>query len=337
MHFSSCMFLVLLILTTHHFTPSLSEKCNPYDKTTLLQIKKQLGNPTKLSSWNPTTDCCDSWYGVSCDFNTWLYRVIHLALDNLNLPQPVQIPPAITNLPFLLFLSLNNNPNLVGPIPSTISNLTRLEYFFLSHTSISGEIPNTLSNNKRLISLDFSYSKLTGTLPATLPSLPKISGIIFSGNKLTGTIPESYGSFPKSFTVLNLSRNRLSGKIPASLAKLNLLFVELEQNMLEGDASVFFGSKKSTFKILLGKNSFAFDIGKVGLSKDLHALDLSNNKIYGFLPEGLTKLKFLNKLNVSNNNLCGQIPQGGKMQRFDESSYAHNKCLCGSPLLACKA
>lgn len=137
--------------------------------------------------------------------------------------------------------------------------------------------------------------------------------------------------------MLNLSKNRLSGKIPASLAKLNLLFVELEQNMLEGDASVFFGSKKNTLRISLGKNSFAFDIGKVGLSRDLHALDLSNNKIYGSLPEGLTKLKLLQNLNVSNNNLCGQIPQGGKMQRFDESSYAHNKCLCGSPLLACKA
>ncbi|CAK8578084.1 unnamed protein product [Lathyrus sativus] len=330
MPFFSCMFLVLLILTARHSTLSLSEQCNLYDRNTLLQIKKELGNPTKLSSWNPTTDCCDNWYGVSCDYNTSLYRVIHLGFDNLDLPQPVQIPPSITNLPFLLCLSLDNNPNLVGTIPPTIANLTRLEYFFLSHTSISGEIPNTLSKNKRLLSLDFSNSKLTGPLP-------NIGGIIFSGNKLTGTIPESYGSFPESFTVLNLSRNRLSGKVPASLAKLNLLFVELEHNMLEGDASVFFGSKKSTFKILLGKNSFSFDIGKVGLSKDLRALDLSNNKIYGSLPEGLTKLKYLHELNVSNNNLCGQIPKGGEMQRFDDSSYAHNKCLCGSPLVACKA
>ncbi|CAL5213666.1 unnamed protein product [Lathyrus oleraceus] len=337
MQFSSCMSLVLFILTTHLFIPSLSEQCNPYDKNTLLQIKKELGNPTKLSSWNPTTDCCDNWYGVSCDYNTWLYRVIHLGLDNLDLPQPVQIPPAVTNLPFLLCLSLDNNPNLVGTIPPTIANLTNLEYFFLSHTSISGEIPNTLSKNKRLIDLDFSNSKLTGPLPATLPSLPVISGIIFDGNKLTGTIPESYGSFPNSFTVLSLSHNRLSGKIPASLAKLNLLFVELEGNMLEGDASVFFGSKKSTFKILLGNNSFSFDIGKVGLSEDLRALDLSNNKIYGSLPESLIKLKYLHELNVSNNNLCGQIPQGGKMKRFDKSSYANNKCLCGSPLQGCKA
>nr|XP_027191038.1 polygalacturonase inhibitor 2-like [Cicer arietinum] len=128
------------------------------------------------------------------------------------------------------------------------------------------------------------------------------------------------------------SRNRLSGKIPASLANLNLAFLDLSRNALEGDASVFFGSKKETQQIVLGNNKFGFDFGKVGLSKNLEKLDLRNNKIYGTLPEGLTALKFLHKLNVSSNNLCGQIPS----LRFDETSYAHNKCLCGSPLPPCK-
>ncbi|MCI96565.1 polygalacturonase inhibiting protein, partial [Trifolium medium] len=45
-------------------------------------------------------------------------------------------------------------------------------------------------------------------------------------------------------------------------------------------------------------NSFSFDIGKVGLSKNLNGLDLRNNKIYGMLPEGLTELKFLHSFNV---------------------------------------
>ncbi|KAL5054643.1 hypothetical protein RYX36_035325 [Vicia faba] len=337
-HFSSCILLLLLILTTHHFIPSLSEKCNPHDKKALLQIRKELGNPTKLSSWNPTTDCCNGkWLGVVCDTDTQTYRVTNLGLDELDLVKPLPIPPSILHLSFLSFLTLTRTPNLVGPIPPSIANLTKLMYLYITQTGVSGEIPNTLSQIKTLLTIDLTNNKLTGPLPASLSSLPKLIGISFDGNQLTGTIPESYSSFPKSFTVLTLSKNRLSGKIPASLAKLNLAFVDLEQNALEGDASVFFGSKKSTQKILLGKNSFAFDIGKVGLSKDLNALDLRNNKIYGTLPVGLTKLKFLRKFNVSNNNLCGEIPQGGKLQRFDESSYAHNKCLCGSPLEGCKA
>ncbi|XP_004504732.1 polygalacturonase inhibitor 2-like [Cicer arietinum] len=332
--FPSTILLLLLILTTYHFIPSLSQICNPNDKNALLQIKKQLGNPSQLSSWDPTTDCCNTtWQGASCDTFTPTYRITDLDLSDLQLSQPYPIPPSITNLPALTLLSLANIPNLVGPIPPSIVNLTILRYLTIRNTNISGEIPGILSQIKTLVTITFTNNKLTGPLPASLSSLPVLGGISFDSNQLTGAIPESYGSFSKTlFTGLTLSRNKLSGKIPASLANLNLAFLDLSRNALEGDASVFFGSKKETQQIVLGNNKFGFDFGKVGLSKNLEKLDLRNNKIYGTLPEGLTALKFLHKLNVSSNNLCGQIPS----LRFDETSYAHNKCLCGSPLPPCK-
>ncbi|CAI8617821.1 unnamed protein product [Vicia faba] len=334
MYFPSCTLLLFLILTTQHFIPSHSENCNPDDKKTLLQIKQQFGNPTKLSSWDPTTDCCNStWLGVDCDNFTPTYRVTDLDFSNLDLPKPVPIPPSITNLPSLVSHSIASIPNLVGPIPPSIINLTKLRYLSIIQTNISGEIPEILSQIKTLVTITLTNNKLTGPLPASLSTIPSLVGIGFVGNQLTGTIPESYGSFPKLFTGLLLSRNRLSGKIPASLGKLNLADLWLSHNAFEGDASMFFKSNISTHTKLLAKNSFSFDIGKVGLSKDLNALDLRSNKIYGVLPEGLSNLRFLHKLNVSYNNLCGQIPQ----LRFDETCYAHNKCLCGSPLPACKA
>ncbi|KAL9296271.1 hypothetical protein ACSQ67_022167 [Phaseolus vulgaris] len=71
---------------------------------------------------------------------------------------------------------------------------------------------------------------------------------------------------PKHFTVLTLSRNRLTGNIPATLAKLELAIVDLSQNMLEGDASVLFGANKVNLqKINLAKNLLAFDLGKIFL------------------------------------------------------------------------
>ncbi|KAK7363233.1 hypothetical protein VNO77_05367 [Canavalia gladiata] len=325
--------LVLLLIPT-----TLSQQCNPQDKKALLQIKKELGNPTSLSSWLPTTDCCNrTWQGVLCDTDTKTYRVNNLDLSDLNLPKPYPIPPSIANLPYVNFLSIRNNPNLVGVIPPAIAKLTKLHYLYISHTNISGNIPDFLSQIKSLVTLDFSYNTLSGTLPASISTLPNLVGITFDGNRLSGPIPESYGSFSKLFTSMTISRNQLSGKIPASLANLNLAFVDLSRNMLQGDASVLFGSQKNTQKIILAKNSLAFDLGKVGLSKNLEGLDLRNNHIYGTLPEGLTALKFLHRLNVSFNSLCGEIPQGGNLQRFDVSSYLYNKCLCGSPLPPCKS
>jgi len=332
---ASSLSIVLLIVVSFIST-ALSELCNPQDKQALLQIKKELGNPTALSSWIPTTDCCNStWEGVLCDTDTQTYRVNNLDLSDLNLPKPYPIPSSLANLPYLSFLYIGRTNNLVGPIPAAIAKLTQLRYLYITHTNVSGAIPDFLSQIKTLVTLDFSYNTLSGTLPPSISSLPNLVGITFDGNRISGAIPDSYGSFSALFTSMTISRNRLTGRIPPTFANLNLAFVDLSRNMLEGDASVLFGSDKNTQKILLAKNSLAFDLGKVGLSKNLNGLDLRNNRIYGTLPQGLTQLKFLHSLNVSFNNLCGQIPQGGNLQRFDASSYANNKCLCGSPLPAC--
>ncbi|XP_027367616.1 polygalacturonase inhibitor 1-like [Abrus precatorius] len=299
----------LFILVSHAATSLSEEKCNPQDKRVLLQIKKDLNNPTFLSSWSPHTDCCNfNWNGVSCKPHT--NRVHSITLVNED--HPFQIPPSIGNLPYLENLFLYVFPNLTGPIPEAISKLTKLSSLTLSSTQISGPIPNFLAELKSLSYLDLSFNELSGTLPPSLSYLHDLTTIDFDNNMLTGPIPDSY----------------------VSLAKLkNLYFINLSQNRLEGDASVLFGSTKGIATIHLSRNLLAFDLGKIELPKNLTTLDVSHNRIYGNLPVGLQNLQLLN---VSYNMLCGEIPQGGNLQSFDVSSFFHNKCLCGSPLPSCK-
>ncbi|KAK7319340.1 hypothetical protein RJT34_04059 [Clitoria ternatea] len=328
--------LLILFLASCVLTPALSELCNPQDKQALLQIKKELGNPTALSSWLPTTDCCSpTWPGILCD-PTFRIFLMELSDYNFNLSQAHSIPPSIANLTYLDSLSLTRIPNLIGPIPSTLTRLTRLKHLTISHTNISGNVPHFLSKIKTLLTIDLSNNNLSGNLSPSLSSLPNLSDITLNNNRISGPIPDSFGSFA-NLLGWRISRNRLSGKIPATLAKLNLAFVDLSQNMLEGDASVLFGTWKHTRYIFLSKNSLAFDSGKVRLPKKLEGLDISRNRIYGRLPQGLTALKSLRWLKVSFNNLCGEIPQGGSLRRFNASSYVYNKCLCASPLPPCKA
>ena len=329
----SILFLLLVALS---FTPALSELCNPLDKQALLQIKRELGNPTNLSSWNPKTDCCNNnWVGVSCDTVTPTYRVDNLDLSEIYLTKPYPIPPSIGNLPYLKFLFITNSPNIVGTIPTTITKLTKLRELYIRYTSVSGQIPHFLSQMKTLQFLEFSNCKLSGNLPTWLPSLPDLYGVAFDNNRISGAIPDSFGFVSKRFGYMTLSGNRLSGKIPSSLGKLDLKTVDLSRNKLEGDASVLFGSEKRTEMIYLAHNLFAFDFGKVRVPKVLDSLDVGHNRLYGTLPKGLTSLKNLYRFDVSYNKLCGEIPRGGKLQEIDESFYANNKCLCGSPLPAC--
>ncbi|KEH41286.1 putative leucine-rich repeat-containing, plant-type, leucine-rich repeat domain, L [Medicago truncatula] len=298
------LFLLLILLS--HVASSLSEECHPQDKRTLLQIKKELNNPTLLSSWKPHTNCCDSsWYGVICAPSN--NRVYSLLIEmNEDLASP--FPPSIGNLPYLESLLLYQLPNLTGSIPRSITKLTDLKSLTIKKTGISGPIPNFMAKLKSLTFLDLSENHLSGTLPFNLFHLPNIEAVLLQNNKLTGSIPPS-------------------------MARLNSLVVDLSHNRFEGDASVFFGFAKKTETIDLSWNMLAFDMGKLEFPESLKHLDVSQNRIYGKLPDGVKNLEWLN---VSYNRLCGEIPTGGIMQALDRNSFSHNKCLCGSPLPSCK-
>ncbi|XP_057748066.1 polygalacturonase inhibitor 2-like [Arachis stenosperma] len=333
------MFLLPIVLLLIWVSPA-ALSCSPHEKKALLQIKQELGNPSMLSSWNASTDCC-SWGTVQVECsNTKPYHVSQLELYGLDLPGPVNIPPSIFNLLDLEQLSLFEMPNLTGPIPSQITNLKKLQILYIFSTSVSGPIPDSLAQIKTLWSINLYGNNLSGTLPPSLPSLPTIHVIFLDNNRISGPIPDSYGSFAsKNLVTLAMSHNLLSGKIPASLKGLDVYFLDLSWNRLEGDGSVLFGAEKSTEDIRLAGNLFSFDIGKVEFGRNISRLNLKHNRIYGKLPEGLTKLQHLTRLNVSYNQLCGPIPQGGRLQGYfpiDASSFASNKCLCGPPLPPCK-
>jgi Leucine-rich repeat (LRR) protein len=306
-------------------------KCHPEDKKILLQIKKELNNPTFLSSWEPQTDCCNfKWFGVSCSSLT-NDRVTDLSISNVTLTS--QFPPSIGNISYLRSLFIYDLPNLTGTIPESITKLTRLVYLTISETGVTGPIPKFTAQSKSLVNLDLSHNNLFGELPPLLYKLPSLSGILFNNNKLSGSIPPSYGYFNSSVGTLDVSYNNLSGKLPISLVKLDIYIVELAYNKFEGDASMLFGSNKKTLVIDISGNNFEFDFGKIELSKTITTLDLSHNKIYGNFPMGMENVTLLN---VSYNRLCGEIPKVGYFNTFDVSSFVHNKCLCGSPLPSCK-
>ncbi|XP_047342605.1 polygalacturonase inhibitor-like [Impatiens glandulifera] len=328
--------LVLILLFCLQSAPAISGaavRCNPQDKKVLLQIKKDLGNPYHLSSWNTQIqkDCCD-WYSLDCDLKT--NRVIALTIFQSNLSG--QIPPSVGDLSYLQQIVFHKLPNLVGTIPQTITKLTHLTRLDVSWTNISGPIPDFISQLNNLNTLDLSFNYLTGNIPSSLSELTNLNYLNLHGNKLTGSIPDSFGTFKGNPDLyLILSHNQLTGNVPKSLADLKLTKLDFSRNNLQGDISFFFEPDKEIQIADFSRNMFQFDLTKVVFPKALTSLDINHNNIYGSLPQGLTFLN-LQFLNVSYNRLCGQIPVGGQLQSFETTVYFHNRCLCGAPLPACK-
>ncbi|CAM6092081.1 unnamed protein product [Calypogeia fissa] len=117
-----------------------------------------------LTDWN-ADPCLPYPYGwLSCNDDVFP-RVINLSLASQGFSGI--IPPEISNLTALRFLTLNNN-SFNGPIPD-LSGLVHLETILLQNNDLSGQIPSFLGTAfPNLTRLNLDYNNLTGQVPSSL-------------------------------------------------------------------------------------------------------------------------------------------------------------------------
>ena len=147
------------------------------------------------------------------------------------------IPVELFSMGKLHTLDLRNN-RIDGEIPAPPSDFMfldlddnmmksqQLSHLYLQNNQLSGSIPPEIKNLARLKWVNLDYNQLTGDIPPELNStnLIYLSRLRLRGNQLTGTIPTELGNLdPSSLdslstdVVIDLSRNQLTGDIPAGL------------------------------------------------------------------------------------------------------------------------
>ncbi|XP_058216262.1 receptor-like protein 9DC3 [Rhododendron vialii] len=115
--------------------------------------------------------------------------------------------------------------------------------------------------------------------------------IVFKG------MPLEFKRIVKTFTIIDLSRNRFQGEIPGIISGLNSIQgLKLSYNSLTGHIPKSHGDLTM-----------------------LECLDLSSNKLTREIPQHLV-------------NLEGYIPSGRQFVVFENNSYINNLALCGPPL-----
>ncbi|KAJ8531528.1 hypothetical protein K7X08_026962 [Anisodus acutangulus] len=140
-----------------------------------------------------------------------------------------------------------------------------------------------------------------------LNSMKNLHSVIMSDVNLTGFMPKHWHG---NLSYIDLSVNKLKGKIPSSLTELeNLVYLNLSLNELNGSIPESFGDLSSLQNVSLGSNSLSGSIPDsfAAISGLVH-LDLGSNQLNGSVPKFISDMRKLKYLNLEKNNFHGVFP-----------------------------
>ncbi|XVF28491.1 hypothetical protein REPUB_Repub15cG0033600 [Reevesia pubescens] len=238
-----------------------------------------------------------------------------------------QLPESIGNLKFLTVLTLRYC-HLSGSIPSSIANLTNLLQLDLSYNNFSGLIPPFHRYGvPKLARLNLDGNKLSGSIHSSLFTLPSLHTLSLGENQLAGEIDEFSNASSSLIEFLDLSYNYLIGSIPNSILQLpKLEWLHLGYNSFDSLKFDMFFQLKNIQNLYLSNISLSFEnysksldfpqleeliLNSCNLTEfpefiktqdKLSSLDLSNNKIHGFVPNWLWRTS-LSTLDLSFNTI----------------------------------
>ncbi|ESQ55572.1 hypothetical protein EUTSA_v10024467mg [Eutrema salsugineum] len=170
----------------------------------------------------------------------------------------------VSDLSYIEWLGLSSN-SFRGPLPSWICKLRPLDLLDLSNNSFNGSIPQCFKNTLvGLRELSLRNNDFSGIIPSEIfANATKLALVDVSGNKLEGKLPESLINC-ESLQLLNVKGNRFKDKFPSWLSSMTSLHV-----------------------LILRSNKFYGPVYDPHVSigfQSLKVIDISHNDFTGTLP-----------------------------------------------------
>ncbi|KAL9841972.1 Receptor-like protein 20 [Arabidopsis thaliana] len=261
---SPSSFVIIRFITNNHVDGLV--RCNPHKFQALTQFKNEFD----------TRRCNHSnhFNGIWCNNSTGAVTKLRLR-DCLS--GTLKSNSSLFQFHHLRYLDLSHNNFTSSSLPSEFGNLNKLEVLSLSFNSFLGQVPSSLSNLSMLSQLDLSQNDLTGSFPL-LRNLTKLTVLDLSHNHFSGTLKPNNSLFElHHLRYLNLEVNNFSSSLPSEFGYLN----NLQHCGLKEFPNIFKTLKK------------------------MEAIDVSNNRINGKIPEWLWSLPLLHLVNILNNSFDG--------------------------------
>jgi hypothetical protein len=298
---------LLSLLVISHQQPQL----DPAERDAVYRVLNSVNPTVPWRSLFPDDDLCSSApHGVVCEYfsdgDGDVLSSVH-----------------ITELSFGYVSDYAPNPpcssdSTLDPLVFTAFKFLRKLFFYKCFTDETRRVslpanavsPGFSSTLEELVFID--NPALVGPLSGLLRNYTSLRRAVLTGNGVYGEIPDGLGDDSVVLQELTLSRNQLSGGVPANLSKLNSLRVlDLSHNRFDGYLPEALGNLTELLKLDLSYNGLSGEIPE-GLKnlQSLEFLDLSYNRFgnYG-LPLFLAEMPRLREVHLSGNPLGGAIPE----------------------------
>ncbi|KAJ7544261.1 hypothetical protein O6H91_09G071300 [Diphasiastrum complanatum] len=226
----------------------------------------------------------------------------------------------------LKHLTFQNNPGLIGTIPTELAHLVKLERLVMIDNGLEGSIPSELSDLKSLQQLVLSGNKLSGRIPKCIGNLQNLKVLDLNRNFLRGEIPPSLG-FLSNLQKLDLSYNDLQESIPETFGNLQVLeFLDLSFNSFTGYLPDTFRHMTNIRNLLLHSNKLGGQLPDLwGNMSKLNSLKLSDSNYEGSIPASIGSLNRLLFLALDNNKFSGNLPvQLGELKNLYHVNLSSN-------------
>ncbi|XP_021800963.1 LRR receptor-like serine/threonine-protein kinase GSO2 [Prunus avium] len=268
------------------------------------------------------------------------------------------IPSWLGNFTKLVYLDFAYN-QLSGSIPASFSNLINLEILYLHANNLSGVVDfQMFEKQQNLYQLQLSWNNfefvaesnimnatvrqftILGLSSCNLKEVPyflrnqtKLEPLDMAVNQLHGELPNWMWNIGKeTLLFLDISRNLISGEIPAVIPWVKLQCLRLSFNSFQGrlpippSSLLEYGATNNKFTgeispLLCNMSSLLYlDLSKNNLSgtfpqclgkfsDGLIILLLGSNSFHGMIPQSYNNRSSLRMIDVSHNQLQGQLPR----------------------------
>jgi hypothetical protein len=246
---------------------------------------------------NASSDpCLNQWQGVSCYCSgPASCNVQQLILSGHNLVG--FLPSSISNLSNLTHLSLAYN-NITQSVPSSITSLIALEELNLENNLFTGEIPSDIGNLVDLRDFNLVLNSFTSTLPSSLFSLTNLQSLVLDFNLFNGTLSSDIGNL-RNLQNFSIAGNYFNGSFPSTIGNCEeLRFLRCSSNFFSSSLPI------EIFNKLL----------------QLQILDFQLNALTGTIPTAFQNLTQLTVLTISYNQLYGVLND----DLFDNVTHLQN-------------